>query len=558
MTEAPKSWGREQWEQFLYRRRREWVLLRRQGPGQVQFWFIALLVGIGAGYLALGFRIAVSYLQTFFYGADDVMLASAASELDWYFVLGLPVLGGLAVGLILWKFTPDGRARSVAHVIEGAAIGEGRVEKKIARASAVASMITLSTGGSTGREGPVVHLGAALATTVSNFIRADGITARELMGCAVAAAVAASFNAPIAGALFALEVILRHFAVHAFAPIAIASVAGAVVGRLHMGDVTEFTVVPQTVGFYVELPAFMILGLVSGLVAVLMMKSIFLAEEWGDHFQAVLKIPQWARPACAGFLLGLIALKFPHIIGVGYETTSLALTGSLVFATAFLFAVVKVLAVAITVGGRMGGGVFSPALMLGALTGLAFGQLATSVFPDASGAETVYALAGMAAVASAVLGAPISTTLIVFELTGDWQVGIAVLVAVSLATILSSRLVDRSFFLTQLERRGVHLSEGPAGYLLSTIRVGRLMRAAGSEGVASSKKAEKLIKKGLALDVNMTLEAALPVLEESGRKYLPVVQKVGEDTRYVGAIYLVDALKSYNSALVETSKEEHA
>jgi len=519
MTQPSKSWGRDQWEQFVYRRRREWVLMRRQGPGQIQFWFIALLIGIGAGYLALGFRIAVSWLQTFFYGADDVMLASAASELDWYVILGLPILGGLAVGLILWKFTPDGRARSVAHVIEGAAIGEGRVEKKIARASAVASIITLSTGGSTGREGPVVHLGAALSTAVSNFIRADGITARELMGCAVAAAVAASFNAPIAGTLFALEVVLRHFAVHAFAPIAIASVAGAVVGRLHMGDVTEFTVAGHQVGFYGELPAFMILGLVSGLVAVFMMKSIFFAEDWGDHFQSVLKIPTWARPAFAGLLLGLIALKFPHIIGVGYETTSLALTGTLVFSTAFTFAVVKVLAVAITVGGRMGGGVFSPALMLGALTGLAFGQLATSMFPDVSGAETVYALAGMAAVAS---------------------------------------VVDRSFFLTQLERRGVHLSEGPAGYLLSTISVGRLMRPAGSEGAGARKKASKLIKKGLGLEVDMTLEAAMPILEVSGRKYLPVVQTVGEETRYVGSIFLVDALKSYNRALVETSKEEQS
>ena len=558
MNTPAKSWWRDQWDQFLYRRRREWVLLRRQGPGQLQFWFIALLIGIVAGYLALAFRVAVSFLQRTFYGADDVTLASAARALDWYVILGLPVLGGLAVGLILWKFTPDGRARSVAHVIEGAAIGEGRVEKKIARASALASLITLSTGGSTGREGPVVHLGAALSTAVSNFIRADGITARELMGCAVASAVAASFNAPIAGALFALEVILRHFAVHAFAPIAIASVAGAVVGRLHMGDVTEFAAVTHSVGFYVELPAFMILGLVSGLAAVLMMKSIFFAEDWGDHIQQTWKIPQWARPALAGFLLGLIALKFPHIIGVGYETTSRALTGSLVFEAAVAFAVIKVVAVAITVGGRMGGGVFSPALMLGALVGLAFGQFATSIFPEASGAETVYALAGMAAVASAVLGAPISTTLIVFELTGDWQVGIAVLVAVSLATILSSRLVDRSFFLTQLERRGVHLAEGPSGYLLSTINVGRLMRPAGAEGVLGAKKAKKLIAKGLAVDVEMTLEAALPVLEMSGRKYLPVTQGRGEDKRFVGAIYLVDALKSYNRALIETSKEEHA
>ena len=558
MSAPANSWWREQWAQFRYRRRREWVLLRRQGPGQVQFWFIALFIGVVAGYLALGFMVSVSFLQRNLYGADDVTLASAASQLDWHIILFLPVLGGLAVGLILWKFTPDGRTRSVAHVIEGAAIGEGRVEKKIARASAVASLITLSTGGSTGREGPVVHIGAAFSTLVSNFIRADGVTARELMGCAVASAVAASFNAPIAGALFALEVVLRHFAVHAFAPIAIASVAGAVVGRLHMGDVTEFSTVPHTVGFYVELPAFMILGLVSGLVAVLMMKSIFFAEDFGDYLQSRLSIPQWARPALAGFLLGLIALEYPHIIGVGYETTSRALTGELVFLSALVFTAVKVAAVAITVGGRMGGGVFSPALMVGALTGLAFGQVATAMFPNLSGAETVYALAGMAAVASAVLGAPISTTLIVFELTGDWQVGIAVLVAVSLATILSSRMVDRSFFLTQLERRGVHLAEGPTGYLLSTISVGRMMRPAGSEGSISQKKAAKLIARGLGIDVNMTLEVALPILEASNRRYLPVTRKDASGVHYVGALFLVDALKSYNRALVETSKEEHA
>lgn len=558
MSSAAVTWAKEQSSRFWYNRRREWVLLRRQGPGQIQFWFIALLLGVGAGYLALGFRIAVTELQEFFYGANFVNIATHAESLEWYRLLFLPVIGGLAVGLILWRFTPDGRARSVAHVIEGAAIGEGRVEKKIARASAVASLITLSTGGSTGREGPVVHLGAALSTTVSNFIRADGITARELMGCAVASAVAASFNAPIAGALFALEVVLRHFAVHAFAPIAIASVAGAVVGRLHMGDVTEFSVPENMLGFYGELPAFMILGLVCGAVAVVMMKSIFLAEDWGDQLQERLRIPSWARPACAGLLLGIIALEFPHIIGVGYETTSKALTGELLFWSVVAFAVVKVAAVAITVGGRMGGGVFSPALMLGALTGLAFGQFATAIFPDVSGSETVYALAGMAAVASAVLGAPISTTLIVFELTGDWQIGIAVLVAVSLATILSSRWVDRSFFLTQLERRGVHLAEGPAGYLASTINVARLMREAGTEGAASADAAAELIAAGQWVNSNATLETALPRLEASGQRYLPVVEMRGDEKRYLGSLHLIDALKSYNRALVATSREEHA
>ena len=150
-----------------------------------------------------------------------------------------------------------------------------------------------------------------------------------------------------------------------------------------------------------------------------------------DYFQ-LFDLP--ANFAVDGAALGAIAIFFPHIIGVGYETTSNALTGSLTFWAATIFAVVKVAAVAVTIAGRMGGGVFSPALMLGALTGLAFGWVATAVFPSVSGAQTLYALAGMGAVAAAVLGAPISTSMIVFEMTGDWQTGLAVMVAVSMST----------------------------------------------------------------------------------------------------------------------------
>jgi len=149
-----------------------------------------------------------------------------------------------------------------------------------------------------------------------------------------------------------------------------------------------------------------------------------------------------------------MAIFYPHIIGVGYETTSRALTGQLVLNDVVVFAVLKTAAVAITMAGRMGGGVFSPSLMLGALTGLGFGLVATALLPDVSGAVTLYALAGMGAVAAAVLGAPISTTLIVFELTGDWQTGLAVMVAVSMSTAIASRLVDRSFFLTQMSGGG--------------------------------------------------------------------------------------------------------
>lgn len=546
-------------------------LFRGRGLSEIRFWLVALIIGIVAGFAALGFRLGVGYMQALIYGADDVSLTSHVTGLAWYWVLGIPIVGGMIVGLILQKYTPDCRAQSLAHVIEGAAVGRGRVTGRAGLASAFASMITLSTGGSTGREGPVVHLGALISSKVSRLLDADGITARDLLGCAVAAAVSASFNAPIAGTLFALEVILRHYAVHAFAPIVIASVAGTLVSRLEFGDITEFTLPEHTLEFYAELPAFLILGLICGLVAVVMMKSIFWAEDMGDRLQEQIHMPSWMRPACAGAILGMIALAFPHIIGVGYETTSKALTGNLLLWNAIIFAFVKVVAVAVTIAGRMGGGIFSPSLMLGSLTGLAFGLIATAIFPSISGTETLYALAGMGAMAAAVLGAPISTTLIVFELTGDWQTGLVVMVAVSTATALASQMVDKSFFLTQLERRNVHLAAGPQAYLLATFNVATLMRTVDAQSSPSAAACWELVEQGFYLDGNATLEQAMPLFEgvsESGFgaglgggiDFIPVITVIGEDQppELWGALMHVDALKAYNRALAETAAEEHS
>ncbi len=561
MTQSTRTVLRNQLNQALAAIKDAWRVMLRRGPSQIQFWFIALAIGVTAGFMALGFRKAIRALQAYVYDTDDILLLhSHAEKLPWFVILITPIIGGLVVGIILHKFTDDGRVRSVADVIEGAALTNGRVEGKAGIASLFASLITLSTGGSTGREGPVVHMAGVISTWVSNRIHADGITGRDLLGCAVAAAVSASFNSPIAGALFALEVVLRHFAVHAFAPIVIASVAGTVINRLEYGDVTEFVLeTPGSLQFYVELPAFLILGLICGLVSLLLMRSIFFAEDIGNHIQARLSLPRWLRPAVSGAMLGLLAIWFPHIIGVGYETTIRALAGDLVLTAAILFAVIKTVAVAITMGGRMGGGVFSPSLMIGALTGLAFGLIATGLLPDVSGTHTLYAFAGMGAVAAAVLGAPISTTLIVFELTGDWQIGLAVMVSVSMSTALASRLVDRSFFLTQLERRDVHLAAGPQAYLLAMLRAGSVMRPLGDARSISKEEAQELIEQGLCVQASATLEAAMPYFDRVDIPCIPVVivDKDGCENP-VGALYHVDALKAYNRALAATAAEEHS
>ncbi len=563
MSEPARSILFQQLDQAVTVCRDGWRVLRHRGPSQVQFWFIALLIGIAAGFAALFFRKGVESLQAWIYGTDDVQyLHSFAQSLPWYWILLIPVFGGLTVGVILHRFTPDGRARTVADVIEGAAMKDGRIETRAGLASALAALITLSSGGSSGREGPVVHLAGILSTWVCKRIDADGITGRDLLGCAVAAAVSASFNAPIAGALFALEVVLRHFAVHAFAPIVIASAVGTVINRLEYGGVTEFALPSASeLAFYVELPAFLILGLICGLVAAALMRGIFWADDIGSHIQARTGMPRWLRPAIAGGNAWAASPSFSRISsGSGTRRTSLALTGQLLVWEAIVFTVVKTIAVAITLGGRMGGGVFSPSLMVGALTGLAFGIVATSVLPQWSGAHTLYALAGMGAVAAAVLGAPISTTLIVFELTGDWQTGLVVMVSVSLSTALASRLVDRSFFLTQLERRGVHLAAGPQAYLLAMFRVAIVMRKPDDPRAAPEDRCWEMIQEGIYLDAHATLEAAMPVFDRNSVPFVPVVALKGGDAppELRGALFHVDALKAYNRALAATAAEEHS
>jgi len=557
----PRPWRPERlraWAGAL----RGWLETPYIGGHEARLWPIAVVIGVVTGYAVIGFRLAISELQTLLYGADDLVLHSHVAGLPWYLVLGLPILGGLIVGVILTAFTPDGRARGVADVIYGAALSGGRVEQRAGLASAGAALVTLSTGGSTGREGPAVHIGAVIASWVSDRLRATGITGRDILGCAAAAAVSASFNAPLAGALFAMEVVLRHYAVQAFGPIVLASVAATVVGRIHLGDVTEYMLPGHTLAFYWEMPAFMLLGVLAGGVAVVLIRGVFLAEAVGNRVQAVLAIPNWMRPAAAGALLGLIALVFPHVIGVGYETTSLALTAQVPLLLAVVYAVVKVVAVAITLAGRMGGGVFSPALMVGALTGSAFGEIAIQIFPHVSGGQGLYALAGMGAVAGAVLGAPISSILIVIELTDDWQAGLAVMLSVALASVVTSRFASRSFFLSQLDRKGVFISSGPQGYLKRTILANHVMRPRGAENGAADATCIELYRQGAWLKPTDSLERALPMFDRLKGPVLPVMapssRERPDDLELIGAVFHVDAVKAYARTLEEELREEHS
>ena len=418
---------------------------------EMQIALLALLVGGLAGYAAVGFRLLIGWIQFLFYGESAEKLFSAAQALPWWQVLLAPAACGLLVGLFIRYLMPDGRPQGVADVIESAALHEGRMPLRHVALASLANAASIGGGASVGREGPVVLLGAGLASAVGRRLGYSRGNMLTLLGCGVASAVAASFNAPLAGALFALEVVVGHYRLKAFAPVVMASVTGTIVSRIHFGDFPAFIKPQYTLVSFWEFPAFALLGVTAAVAAVAMMGAI-IAVSYGARHSGV---PAWGRPAIAGLAVGAIALLCPQVLGVGYEATDRALNGEFGLWLLFGIIVAKIAATGLSIGSGFGGGVFSPSLMLGAMVGAAFGTVAASIFPELASDRGAYTLVGMGAVSGAVLGAPISTILIIFELTGDYKVTLGVMFAVVIASVIARAVFGRSFFHWQLGQRGV-------------------------------------------------------------------------------------------------------
>lgn len=511
-------------------------------------WLVAVAIGIAVAYAVILFRTAIGVVQLPWLGTMGEKVATlAAIQPAWLIVLA-PATGGLVVGLMLQFLLPARRAAAVADVIEARALHEARLPFWSGIGSAAVSAISLGSGASAGREGPAVHLGATLASGLARYLNLPTSAQRALLGAGVAAAVSASFNAPIAGALFALEVVMGHYALSAFVPIVIASVGATAVTRVHLGDFPAFIVPTYQIESFLEFPAFALLGLVCGAVAV----SFHLSMTFTDGVARRVPCPLWLRPVVGGVMVGLIGLMLPEILGVGYEATDAAIRGNyaLVFLLALLFA--KIAATSITLASRFGGGVFSPSLYLGAMAGGAFGLIAASVFPELASSHGLYAIVGMGAVSAAVLGAPISTTLIVFELTGGYGVTIALLLAVSIATGMMQAIVGRSFFHWQLSTRGLVLHEGPHKRLLQTIRVASFMAPA-------ERKAGRLpviAENTPVLLRTDTLETAFRRFNDDASDRLPVVERTNS-REAVGWATRSGATDAFNQALIEAAVEEH-
>ena len=317
-----------------------------------------------------------------------------------------------------------------------------------------------------------MHLGAALASFIGRPLHLTRSQSRTLLGCGVASAVAASFNAPIAGVFFALEVVIGNYALSAFAPIVIASVTGTIVSRMWFGDFPAFRLINDEVVSFLQFPAFALLGVASAVAAIALMRMTAMVE----RHTARVPGPRWLHPPVAGALVGVVAIWYPEILGVGYEATDNALKEQYGFELLVTLAMLKISMTAICLGAGFGGGVFSPSLFIGAMVGGAFGVVASQPFPELSSGPGAYTMIGMGAVAGAVLGAPISTILIIFELTNDYRLTIGVMVAVVVASLITRVWHGPSFFADQLKRRGLDLQGGHDMAALRSLKVHDLMR----------------------------------------------------------------------------------
>lgn len=446
------------------------------GNDQLVMTLLAVIIGACVGGLAILFVEKIDFFQSLFLGVSGAHIAAHIDSMPAWKVVLVPTLGGLLVGFLIHRFLPGARAKGPADVIAACEVGGAHISAKEGFWAILTSGLSIGAGASVGREGPVVHLGASFAAWVSDRLQMARSNARILLGCGVAAAVAASFNAPIAGALFAQEVILSHYALKAFAPVVIASISGTVVSHQIVGNFTAFQLQFDQLGTYLEFPAFAGLGIVSGLIGIAFVWSILKTQ---DRLQTT-DIPPWCRPAIGGFCVGLIALWYPEVLGVGYEATDNALKGQYGFALLFGLFVFKFLATVVSLGFGFAGGVFSPSLVIGAMLGGSYGIAVGMLFPDLWSGVSAYSLIGMASMAAAVLGAPISTTLIVFELTGDYTLTIAVMCGCVLATLVNDQMGRQSFFLEQLKERGIDLVDNYSNLILRQLKVSDILKREGA------------------------------------------------------------------------------
>jgi CIC family chloride channel protein len=479
---------------------------------------LAVLIGAGAGLGAVAFRWLITTFTHLFSGHADYSAAGGQahpwlSALGPWFLLIVPVIAGLIYGPLVYKFAPEARGHGVPEVMYAVAERGGRIPAQVTVVKAIASALCIGSGGSVGREGPIVQIGSALGSTLGQLTRLPEARLRILVACGAAGGIAATFNAPLAGPFFAMELILRDFAVESFGAVVLSSVTASVVGRAVFGNTAFLTLPPFTLRNPVEYLLFIVLGILIGACGVLFSRVLYLIEDFCDWLW---RGPEWLRPAVGGLFLGGLLLLLPEMYGVGYPVLQNAVEGKYLFGFLLILLIGKIIATSLTIGIGGSGGVFAPSLFIGATGGTAFGILAHTWLPSLTASPGVYGLIGMGAAFAGAARAPITAVIILFELTGQYTIILPMLTAIVVATLTGKALSRDTIYTLKLSRRGIDLTGRP-----ETRRAARTPVSAALEPLPQP------------LGEHTTLQPAARALALSGHGILPVV---GTDGEYHGCV----------------------
>lgn len=485
---------------------------------------MAIVVGAITGLGAVAFRYLITAFTRMFTGYDDYSALGRVASTHWpvlgfWFLLVTPVVAGAVYGPIVHHFAPEARGHGVPEVMYAVARRGGRIAPQVTVVKALASALCIGGGGSVGREGPIVQIGSATGSALAQLLRLNTDRVRLLVACGAAGGISATFNTPLAGAFFAIELILRTVAAEAFGAVVLSSVTAAVVGRALLGDHPFLALPAFAVRNPMEYLLYAILGVAAGVVGVTFSKVLYLVEDLCDWLW---RGPEWARPACGGIVLGALLIALPQMYGVGYPVLESAISGHYLLGMLVLLMVGKMVATSLTIGIGGSGGVFAPTLFIGAMAGTAFGTVVHQWWPALTESPGAYGLIGMGAALGAATRAPITAVVILFELTGEYSIILPLMAAVAMAAGTGRLLSKTTIYTAKLWRRGVDLDRS---------------------GLPPFTAAEIAGPAPRPLPADTELHTAATILGSSSVPMTPCVDRTG---RYAGCLSKQDLVEALN------------
>jgi CIC family chloride channel protein len=516
--EGLRQRARRFWLGLRVRARRARRQLSRAGLGR---WLrgsptglvaLALAIGAGAGGGAVGFRYLILGFTELFTGHRDYSAAGRAAygfapAVGWWFVLFAPVVGGLVYGPLISLFAREARGHGVPEVMLAVAERGGRIRPRVAVVKSLASALCIGSGGSVGREGPIVQIGSALGSTLGQVTRLPESRMRVLVACGAAGGIAATFNAPIAGTFFGLELILRDFEADSFGVVVLSSFVADIIGRAAFGSHPFLHLPAFQLRSPVEYLLYAGLGIVAAFVGVAFIKVLYGSEDLADRLW---RGPEWLRPAVGGLLLGGLVLGLPELYGVGYPPLEKAIDGGYLFWFLLLLLAGKIAATSLTIAVGGSGGVFAPSLFMGAMLGSAYGAGLHHFLPGLTGSAGAYGLVGMGAVFAGAARAPITAVIIIFELTGDYQVILPLMFAIALSAGVSTLICRDTIYTLKLRRRGIDVMRGRGANLMQLLAVSDAMQP------VPARIRESTPLNGLIATLTDTSGDSLPVVDDEG------------------------------------------